>query len=691
MDGEKILEIIIEAKDKATETLEKVEGKLKTHNETWEKFSRTMKIAGGIITGASVAVGGALLSTMEAYKEQIQVQERLRNTFSHMPQLMHENVREFEELAKALRKKTAVDDEAIKSAMALLGTFPVTGDEIKKLIPLVIDYSQKFGVDLNSAALQVGKAMMGQIAALQRNGVTIDENLYKTDKFAAVQKALQLQVGGYAETLANTGVMAMEKFNIALEDMRKTVGKVVTEAVGPIIDRITDWIEKIQELHPGLVETIARIALVGSAIGLVVGPMLLIIGFLPQIAAGLSLLISPVSLVVAAVAMLAVAFSTNFLHIRDIVTQIVGSISEQFQYFSAIVQDAVRIFVDVFKGNFTDLNNILIGYAENTDATTNNVIQTIAKMAIFIKEIVDDIVTWFREHWTQIKAIVEGVFNAIKLLYNLILKPALTLIIQEFGVVINWVMQNWPLIKQTIETVMHAIFAVIEPTLTMISNFWQAHGGTIITVVKNAWDIIKTTVDTVIHVVLDIIKAVMQIITGDWRGTWNTINDIVRTIFGGVTHIIRDILNSVWSIFADVARTAYNWGRNLIQNVIDGIEAMIGRVAQAASNVAKTVARFLGFHSPAEEGPGKDADKWMPNLINMMSEGLQRNIPKLQATLNTALNVPLTIPQSVTPPVNTSTGITGGITVIIELDSRTIAQKTVEHMPRLLRLKGVTI
>jgi hypothetical protein len=41
----------------------------------------------------------------------------------------------------------------------------------------------------------------------------------------------------------------------------------------------------------------------------------------------------------------------------------------------------------------------------------------------------------------------------------------------------------------------------------------------------------------------------------------------------------------------------------------------------------------LGFHSPTEEGAGADADTWMPNLINMLVDGVNKGAPKLQDAL----------------------------------------------------------
>lgn len=41
------------------------------------------------------------------------------------------------------------------------------------------------------------------------------------------------------------------------------------------------------------------------------------------------------------------------------------------------------------------------------------------------------------------------------------------------------------------------------------------------------------------------------------------------------------------------------------------------------NGVASNISDFLGFHSPTKRGPGSDADQWIPNLIDMMAQGLK--------------------------------------------------------------------
>ena len=61
-----------------------------------------------------------------------------------------------------------------------------------------------------------------------------------------------------------------------------------------------------------------------------------------------------------------------------------------------------------------------------------------------------------------------------------------------------------------------------------------------------------------------------------------------------------------------------------------GIQATISRAVAAARNAAAKIKSYLGFSSPTEKGPGRDSDKWAPNLMNMFARGIESGIPRLQ-------------------------------------------------------------
>lgn len=68
-----------------------------------------------------------------------------------------------------------------------------------------------------------------------------------------------------------------------------------------------------------------------------------------------------------------------------------------------------------------------------------------------------------------------------------------------------------------------------------------------------------------------------------------------------------------------------------MSNFISGIESMQGRLADTLLAISMEVESYLGFHSPTKKGPGRKADTWAPNMVQMLSSGIQEELPLIQA------------------------------------------------------------
>ena len=231
---------------------------------------------GMLLTGGVIAAG--LFKATEAYAVQERAELKLQNTISNMPQLAGASAEGLKKYAGELQKVTTFGDEATIEAMALLGTFKVTEDQMRGMIPLVQDYAAKFDQDLNSAALQVGKALDGQIGALRRNGVSIDENLYKTDRYAAVQQALREQVGGFAEQEAQTFNGKLQQMKNDLGDVVEVLGKGAVGGFEKVLAPVSALTTGLHEMNPALAEGAGGFLAIGSTALIGTGAISLIVG-----------------------------------------------------------------------------------------------------------------------------------------------------------------------------------------------------------------------------------------------------------------------------------------------------------------------------------------------------------------------------------------------------------------------------
>lgn len=232
-----------------------------------QRYGRTLTSAGvAMATFGAVALVG-LGKAAQAAEEEHAALLRLENSIQNMPELAGASTAAFLHQAAALQDTTKFADDATVSAQAMLGTFHMTESQILRLTPLVQDYAAKFGVDLVTAAKQVGRAVAGSAGALQRNGIVLDENAYAADHFGTVLGALRENAGGFAaqegETL--TGQIAILKNN--LMDLAEGVGVGATEAFSDMAGAVKFLSDRFDDLDPATQSAIGQVATWG-AVGL---------------------------------------------------------------------------------------------------------------------------------------------------------------------------------------------------------------------------------------------------------------------------------------------------------------------------------------------------------------------------------------------------------------------------------------
>lgn len=233
-----------------------------------DKTGSTLTSVGTKMIGVGAVLVAGFAATAKASEDANLAHLKLVNTIEKMPKLAGASVSAFEDQASALAQVTKYDDDATKAAQAMLGTFNLTSDEIIKATPLVQDYASKFGVDLVDASKQVGKAFMGQIGALQRNGVTIDKAAYATDHYSAVIDALRQQAGGFAQQEGKTFSGQLEIMKNNLGEVAEGVGVGAVKAFNTLLGPVKSLSQTFMNLDPATQSLVGQIGTFG-AVGLI--------------------------------------------------------------------------------------------------------------------------------------------------------------------------------------------------------------------------------------------------------------------------------------------------------------------------------------------------------------------------------------------------------------------------------------
>lgn len=248
-------EVVFDEKN-ATATINKVSNSVQEMKSHTEKASTHTKSFGSSLLKLAAAAGGAYAAirvasnTIKAMWSNAIEAERVSKNLSASLEMTGrggaEAANHFEKFATAVQRETIYSDEAIKSASTLLIQLTSLSTQgIEKATKASIGLASVMGVDLNSAAMLIAKAMEGNVGALSRYGFKIDETLPKEE---ALAKLLDEIAGLYGRATAevNTTFGALEQLKNVWGDTLEAAGKAITEN--------EEFISSIKNLSASLIE-----------------------------------------------------------------------------------------------------------------------------------------------------------------------------------------------------------------------------------------------------------------------------------------------------------------------------------------------------------------------------------------------------------------------------------------------------
>lgn len=356
----------------------------------------------------------------------------------------------------------------------------------------------------------------------------------------------------------------------------------------PMVIKLVNTLGSFAEKHPGITKLAIGLFALGAVLLSIVAPIMSVVG--------------------------------GFISMAGYGLQGIGKLTKGFLYLQKLatsgkVISGITALGRASKIGFSICSNAVLGAARAVWAFTAALLANpitwivIAVVALAVGAYL------LIKNWTKVKTFFIGLWTSITGIWNR--------------------MPGWS--KNLINALLLIFMPIIGIPLLIIRNwgaikaFFIGLWGGIVNVWNTAFNWVKQNISILLAVFLPFIGIPLLIIQN-----WNRIGPMFGRIF-----------NWIMNIFNNLTTMAYQWGSNLIGNFIAGIKEKIALLTNGLVQTAQQIKNYLGFHSPAETGPGSTAHKWAPNLMKMYESGIIQNTPKVQrAALTVATGISNALTQS---------------------------------------------
>lgn len=574
----------------------------------WAKQSKTVQRTLKILGGAATTVTNKLKTLLSGGVN------RLRGSLPKLKSMLLGALRTFNRLASgSISLRTAFNKLRKSAVQTTKGAvkFVTNMNRVEKAVSRVHNRLRPF---VNTLRTQLGPAFK-VIAGVAAAALAI---MLRGPLFAAVTKA----AGGFKRLalMSNTLKSGLNQLKI--------VGNMAMLLFGV-------WGGLIKSQILGVLGRLA------SKLGIVRTAISFLLPSLGTLGTVFSTLLSPIALVAAAVVGLYIAWKKNLFGIRDTTRRVFAAVKA------------------LLRGDTSKAKN-LVGDAA-------------AKMKKAWKGL--------KQLWKDTKRIFNKVLAITKRvlgwIYTNAVKPILNSIMQHWN-------QHGTEIMESMKELFNFLKMITKITLGILMKAWQMFGDEILAVTKFTFDLIGSVINTALDVLITAFDVFTDVISGDYTEAFNKLAGLTERILGGIVsfvwkwgsglvkafgNIVGDVIgwfkdlgsSLIWgsiipNILGDIISAVKNWdiagtfkgavrgavnaitnlggdflsaGKGLVGSLVDGIRNKIDDVRSAAGDVASAVDKYMPG-SDADKGPLSNLSSYGPEIMEMISSGMLKNMRSLQ-------------------------------------------------------------
>jgi hypothetical protein len=221
-------------------------------------FAKKAGAAFAVAGAAAAAYAGTLL--VDGVKSAIEdeaAQAKLATTLENVTGATNAQIKAVEDYITQTALANGITDDQLRPSLDRLIRSTKDATKAQELQSLALDIAAGTGKDLSAVSEALGKAYDGNLGALKRLGVGIDDSIIKSKNFDAAAAALSKTFEGQASKQAETFQGKMARLTVAFDEAKETVGSYVLDALTPLISNFVDkGIPAIQDFASNLGKTL---------------------------------------------------------------------------------------------------------------------------------------------------------------------------------------------------------------------------------------------------------------------------------------------------------------------------------------------------------------------------------------------------------------------------------------------------
>ena len=298
--------------------------------------------------------------------------------------------------------------------------------------------------------------------------------------------------------------------------------------------------------------------------------------------------------------------------IKTVCTNVWNAIKSVIESVLKTISNFIKSSWDAIKNTITNvmetISNTISRIWESIKTTTQDVLEFLKELISsawnYIKDTISSLMSSIKEilisAWNAIKTAVTSVVNAIK-----------QVVVSAWNAMKSSIISIMENIKSTVVSIWEALKSAVESIVDALKNM-----------IVNTWNNVKDTLTNIVNTIKDTVS-----------NAFNTLVDTMQRILSRVTDVVRSGFQGAIDFITSLPSQALKWGSDIIGNLVSGIKSKIGDLVAAAKEVANTVAEFIHFSEP-DKGPLANFHTFMPDMIDLMCEGIEGNIGRLKGPMS---------------------------------------------------------